>query len=310
MLIACPDCHTSYQVEAASLGESGRSVRCARCQTVWFAEAPKALMVLEGTAPLNDSSQGYEEPPIRHDECWGANSADGAEPQSPGADGWGVAVGEMSSEVPDQHSSSDERITIEITTEAPPLVPVGDATDDTHQHELDHEALIDVETMAARGAKLAVAPRPKHKRKGPGLATAALILVAAIAGLVAGRVQIVGHAPQTAALYKAVGLAVNFRGLEFKDVRITGEKEDDVPVLVVQGTIVNAVNRPVEVPRMRFALLNPSGLETYAWSALLARTVLGEGETLAFRSRLASPPSDIRDVQVRFFNRRDREAGL
>jgi hypothetical protein len=61
---------------------------------------------------------------------------------------------------------------------------------------------------------------------------------------------------------------------------------------------------------MRFALLNPSGLETYAWSALPARTVLGEGETLAFRSRLASPPSDIRDVQVRFFNRRDREAGL
>ena len=61
MLIVCPDCSTSYQVEAASLGESGRSVRCAHCQTEWFAEAPKALMVLEGTA-------AYEEPPARHDE--------------------------------------------------------------------------------------------------------------------------------------------------------------------------------------------------------------------------------------------------
>jgi hypothetical protein len=138
---------------------------------------------------------------------------------------------------------------------------------------------------------------------------AALILIALIAGLAAGRASIVRHAPQTAALYRAVGLPVNLRGLDFKDVRITGENEDGVPVLVVQGAIVNSVNRPVEVPRMRFALLNPSGVETYAWSALPTRTVLGEGETLAFRSRLASPPQDIRDVQIRFFNRHDRAAG-
>jgi hypothetical protein len=38
--------------------------------------------------------------------------------------------------------------------------------------------------------------------------------------------------------------------------------------------------------------------------------VLAPGETLAFRSRLASPPPEAHDVLVRFFNRRDRVAGI
>jgi hypothetical protein len=41
-----------------------------------------------------------------------------------------------------------------------------------------------------------------------------------------------------------------------------------------------------------------------------ARSVLAPGETLAFRSRLASPPPDTGEVLVRFFNRRDLVAGV
>jgi hypothetical protein len=33
------------------------------------------------------------------------------------------------------------------------------------------------------------------------------------------------------------------------------------------------------------------------------------GERMSFRSRLASPPADSKDVVVRFFSRRDLEAG-
>jgi hypothetical protein len=46
----------------------------------------------------------------------------------------------------------------------------------------------------------------------------------------------------------------------------------------------------------------------YAWTALPSKTMLGSGDGLPFRSRLASPPPDGRDVIVRFFSRRD--AGL
>src|SRR5262245_21111425 len=43
MLIVCPSCATSYQVEPESLGQAGRSVRCARCQHVWFATIPSLI---------------------------------------------------------------------------------------------------------------------------------------------------------------------------------------------------------------------------------------------------------------------------
>src|SRR6516165_5502878 len=43
MLIVCPNCATSYQVDIASLGSTGRSVRCVRCRNVWFARDPSAL---------------------------------------------------------------------------------------------------------------------------------------------------------------------------------------------------------------------------------------------------------------------------
>src|SRR4051794_5401643 len=43
MLISCQNCATSYQVDPSSLGATGRSVRCTRCQRVWFAATPTAI---------------------------------------------------------------------------------------------------------------------------------------------------------------------------------------------------------------------------------------------------------------------------
>jgi hypothetical protein len=67
---------------------------------------------------------------------------------------------------------------------------------------------------------------------------------------------------------------------------------------------------PVEIPRIRFALRNATGAEVYSWTAPPSQPTLGAFETLPFRSRLASPPAEGHDVQVRFFTRRDAVAGL
>jgi hypothetical protein len=62
---------------------------------------------------------------------------------------------------------------------------------------------------------------------------------------------------------------------------------------------------PVEVPRLRFSVLNVSGVEIYAWTAMPSQTVLTPDESLPFTSQLASPPVNSHSVQVRFFTRRD-----
>jgi hypothetical protein len=151
-----------------------------------------------------------------------------------------------------------------------------------------------------------------HRRqwKAPRLPAAILALVAANTVLVASRADIVRLLPQTASLYAAVGLPVNLRGLAFDNIKMSKEEHDGLPVLVVEGSLVNVTGRPVEVPRLRLAVRNESKNEIYTWTTTPTRSILGPGEAQPFRSRLASPPAEARDVLVRFFSRRDTVAGL
>jgi hypothetical protein len=144
----------------------------------------------------------------------------------------------------------------------------------------------------------------------PGVPAAIVALAAILVGLVVWRVQVVQAVPQTASLFSAIGLPINLRGLAFDNVRTTGEVHDGVPVLIVEGSIVNVTNKTVEVPRLRFAMRNRTGQEIYAWTSVTGRSILAPGETATFRTRLASPPADGREVIVRFFHRRDFLAGM
>jgi predicted Zn finger-like uncharacterized protein len=52
MLVACPNCATSYDVDIASLRAAGRQVRCPRCQRIWHAERPQATKLLAAANAL------------------------------------------------------------------------------------------------------------------------------------------------------------------------------------------------------------------------------------------------------------------
>jgi predicted Zn finger-like uncharacterized protein len=308
MLIVCPNCATSYRVEPSSLGATGRSVRCVRCRNVWFARDPAPLEAiaqahradieaLTGAPPPPDPSPSLaaEAPESSSpDEASPPELAEAAEPPSETGLPPQPAEGYPLPQSADPIAIAD----------APALAPMGgDAA-------LLADAVLgeDIETVAARRS-----PRRSNsrwRRSLLGLPLAILALVALDAALIAWRADVVRVAPQTASLYAAIGLPVNLRGLSFTDVATATETHDGVQVLVVEGTIASASARAVEVPRLRFSVRNASGQEVYAWTALPARNVLAPGETLPFRSRLASPPPDTRDVLVRFFNRRDLVAGL
>jgi hypothetical protein len=212
---------------------------------------------------------------------------------------------------------------IQVLDDAPPIAEAaaGDALAAPMSPELDRGAVTlearpstdkgaeDIETVAARRARTSAKGRRKALQL-PGLPTIILMLLALDIGLIAWRTEIVRWAPQMAPLYAAIGLPVNVRGLVFADVRVETQSHEGVAVLVVEGTIASTATRMVEVPRLRFAVRNADGNEIYKWTALPNRALLASGETLAFQSRLASPPPETHDVLVRFFTRRDLNSGV
>jgi hypothetical protein len=141
------------------------------------------------------------------------------------------------------------------------------------------------------------------------LPTACAAMGALVLALMIWRVEVVRLLPQTAAFYKMVGFDVNVRGLALKDMKITTETVEGKPVLVIEGVIVGEARQPVELPRLRFSVSDAHGAEIYAWNAVLDQSVLKPGERAWFKSRLASPPPEGRNIDVRFFSKRDIAAG-
>jgi predicted Zn finger-like uncharacterized protein len=311
MLIVCPTCATSYDVELASLQPNGRQVRCVRCRAIWRAapsHADKLLAAAEAIGPEPQVAEArvgaFAEEPALHsaDEPVGDGGAWAAPDDMPAAE---PAAAEM--------DAGDPVAAVEV--EAPSIAPV-DLDDGQppieieadHAAEEDAEPLEDIETYAARRNKRGFG-RPSWHWPLSNLQSGILALIITNAILVGWRGDVVRILPQTASFYAMLGLPVNLRGLAFDSVATTTEQHEGVPILVVEGSVVNNTRKIVDVPRLKFVVRNAANEEVYSWTAVAPRATLPPGEAVAFRSRLASPPTDGRDVLVRFVTRHDIIAG-
>ncbi len=123
----------------------------------------------------------------------------------------------------------------------------------------------------------------------------------AIAIVVFGfREPIVRLLPSAAGLYAKVGLPVNLRGMDFADISYERQFENGVSVLAITGRIVNLTEREKLVPKVRFSLRDEDQQELYHWSMKIRHKPLAPNKSATFVARLASPPTNVRDVEIRF----------
>ena len=192
--------------------------------------------------------------------------------------------------------------------------------DDAPQHGADWPAIAQDEIHDSKPARPRRPSRLRNLLRRPALLrlpgkplvslpTACAAMGALVLALLIWRAEMVRLMPQTAAFYKLVGLDVNLRGLVFKDVKVSTETVEGKPVLVIEGVIIGEARQTVELPRLRFSVRDAQGAEIYAWNTVLEQPVLKPGEKAWFKSRLASPPPQARNIDVRFFSRRDIAAG-
>ena len=310
MLIICPSCATSYDVDLANLSPNGRQVRCARCRTVWHAEpthADKLMLAAAALAPERNVPTNGTEGVIDRaaDELASAR----LEPFRRVADEQ-VATEPATAFGRDVNPAEHIERGYADEVEAPPIVPVD--LDEDRPRVMRNPVLPpepdpsdgaqDIESVAARrGRPKRASLRWPLSRLQTGIMALALLDTI----LVGWRSEVVRTLPQTASFYSLLGLSVNLRGLVFDNVATVTEQHEGVPILVVEGNVVNTTRRNEDVPRIKFILRNATHHEIYSWTAVPVRASLPPGEGVGFRTRLASPPADARDVVVRFVNRRD-----
>jgi hypothetical protein len=265
------------------LGAAGRTVRCSRCKEVWLARpedavdmAARALAMADAETPAADDAAAEWEAMAREDEAEGQ--------QIPLVDSPSISADSADGGASDWPSV---------------------ARDDMQDAEA---AAPQRQSWFRKLLKRPTSPRASGKPL-IGLPTACAAMGALVLALMIWRVDVVRLLPQTALFYNMVGFDVNLRGLMFKDVKITTETVEGQPVLVIEGVITGEARKPVELPRLRFSVRDEQGAEIYAWNAVLEQPVLKPGERAWFKSRLASPPPEGRNIDIRFFSKRDIAGG-
>jgi predicted Zn finger-like uncharacterized protein len=273
MLLACPHCDTKFQVAANAIG-NGRTVRCAQCRESWFAEPERTAAELAMAFAQDESASSFE--------------------RVPAPSGWDEAHADVEDSPP-------------LAAETPPDIIVS-------AEDRIVEPAVDIAPEAEPEPEPAPPPvrkpkRVKNYRLPRPVAMALVLAILSVISLLGPRESVVRLVPDLAGVYAAIGLPVNLRGLEFRGVKTTQEMQDGIPVLVIEGEVVNIAKHPVEVPRVRIAVLGPAHQELYSWTTLLQRSILGDNEKISFRSRLASPPPAGQEVLVRFLTRSDLTGG-
>lgn len=287
MHIVCPHCTTSFAIKLATLGDAGRNVRCSRCKEVWLARPEDAV---EMAPAMAQAGQGGTEADAAAE--WEALAREEASTQGAPV----VDSPSISADWPAEGEGAGRGSEADW-----PSV----AREDAEGHQ---------EAVSSRQSRFGRLFRLPALSLIPGMPRVSLPFACAAMGALAlaltiWRADVVRLLPQTATFYKMVGLDVNLRGLAFKDIKVTHETVDGKPVLVIEGTIVGETKKAVELPRLRFSVRDEQGAEIYAWNAVLEQPVLKPGERAFFKSRLASPPPEGRNIDVRFFNKRDLAGG-
>jgi predicted Zn finger-like uncharacterized protein len=330
MLIACPNCGTSYGVEMATLRPPRgwtRQVRCHRCRCVWQAElsyADKLVVAANAVAPVRRAmaavAQAAAQPvdyaadyaaarlqPLERATALLANELEVAtirsEPEPISRERWhsiptaieacATAVAEFLGAIAARVARCYSRVRqkdgrLQDWRLQDWSLQDWSLQDWSPQISLLHFARLQVSRLQVSWLQLIIAG-----------------LILADAAIIGWRTDLVWAMPQTASFYAGLGLPVNVRGVQFETVTAAAERHDGEPVLIVKVKIGNGTNNIQAVPHLRFAVRDLQLQEIYSWTAAPARGSLAPGEALVFRSELALPPPNTRDVVVRFVDHDD-----
>lgn len=147
--------------------------------------------------------------------------------------------------------------------------------------------------------------KPSDKPRNPlgriiGIAAALLVVVGGLGAAVVFRTQVAGMVPGTAALFAAVGLPVSELGLVIEGVASKPAFQAGRPVLAISGAVRNTHSEAAAVPSIRFALIDPKGMEVASLTAEPSGDNLPGGAVRYFAVAMPDPPAGAHELVVAF----------
>jgi predicted Zn finger-like uncharacterized protein len=270
VIVSCPACATRFSLDAALLGDAGRSVRCAKCSHKWRQMPPKV-----------ESPQG---------EFGGDINADMPPPQaepSPGADS---APAPLPEAAPVAESAAPAQPPVDIPAAPPrprsPQRPTGPITIPPKLRPV------------------------MPKRRGLLRPIAFLVIGLLIGLLGAAyffRAEIARAVPAFDLAYSLMGISTSnpAKDLDIGNLVFNRRNEDGQSFISIQGDIFNKSEFPVQLPNM---VAIPLGRDEAGNSTVLQpdhrfrieQDVIEPGETVSFRTLFKDPPKGSKILMVDF----------
>ncbi|MBV9523318.1 MAG: DUF3426 domain-containing protein [Alphaproteobacteria bacterium] len=146
----------------------------------------------------------------------------------------------------------------------------------------------------------ALPPRRRGKSGLVWLAVAAFLVLGAVAVAVLLRDQVVALWPPAADLFAEAGLRTTPPGPIFEIRKTTPslDKENGVPVVIVEGEIANVSNAARDVPKLRVILKDKDGKEIEQSTVAVPGPRLLPGASVPFRTSLPQPSTAATSVVV------------
>ncbi len=269
MIITCPNCQARYQVASQTIGNTGRKVQCANCQTNWKAkpepvpDTPDTMFGAEEERAL-DAEFEREERSTGQSKAPGENEANGSEIAH--RDGLKKDSGQAGA-------------------------------------NLDEEKLARQKRNLARRQSILNRSLPKARLRRIVRMVLTIALMTIVLGGYMFRENIVRSFPSMAGLYGAIGIKVNVVGLEFRDVRTLRALRNGAEIMEITASITNVSPDQVVVPPVLVSLLNKAGKSIYEWSTAPQVVGMQAGEWIEFKTQLTSPPPEAVSVRLSFVTR-------
>ena len=292
MIISCPSCGASFNVQPEALGPTGRAVKCSKCAHRW-------RVLPDGTAEEEPASD-MQAAPAAPDEGPSDAALGPPDDDAPAEQPAEAASAVESAEAPDEAGPAAVP-SFRLRDALGEAAPDDDAPDDN----ASGDDAPDDGTAGGHGGRKSRAPARKPRRSA-GKVISLFVLILLISGVASVALlmeqQVMMWLPATQRLYAMIGVEPSFlgRGLQIVEPKPKKEIDGNDEILVVEGEVRNTTGGPIDVPLMRGALLDKKGKELHIWTFTAAKPRIAPGETARYRTEFRNPPVEAESLDITF----------